>query len=52
VIRGLNLDKEGDRILPLAMLDTHPCPTEPSLVDSVVRILQAGQRVVLDRVDR
>jgi len=33
------------------MLDTHPSPTEPSLVDSVVQVLEAGQRVVLDRVD-
>jgi hypothetical protein len=33
------------------MLDTHPSPSEPSLVDSVVHVLEAGQRVVLDRVD-
>lgn len=33
------------------MLDTQPPPSEPPLVDSVVRALEAGQRVVLDRVD-
>ncbi len=38
-------------MLRFAMLDTHPSPSEPSLVDSVVRVLEAGQRLVLDRVD-
>ena len=33
------------------MLDTQPSSSEPELVDSVVRALEAGQRVVLDRVD-
>ena len=33
------------------MLDTQPPPSEPPLVDSVVRALEAGQRLVLDRVD-
>jgi hypothetical protein len=33
------------------MIDTQPSPSEPPLVDSVVRALEAGQRVVLDRVD-
>ena len=33
------------------MLDTHPPLSEPSLVDSVIRVLEAGQRLVLDRVD-
>ena len=33
------------------MYDTTPPPPEPSLVDSVIRIFEAGQRVVLDRVD-
>ena len=32
------------------MIDTQPSPSEPELVDSVVRALEAGQRVVLDRV--
>lgn len=33
------------------MLDPHPSPPEPSLVDSVVRVFEAGQSVVIDRVD-
>lgn len=33
------------------MVDAQPSPSEPRLVDSVVRALEAGQRVVLDRVD-
>src|SRR5512144_2194646 len=33
----------------VAMLDTHPSPSEPSLVDPVVRVLEAGQRVVRSR---
>lgn len=38
-------------MLRLAMPDTHPPPSEPSLVDSVVRVVEAGQHLVLDRVD-
>jgi len=33
------------------MLDSHPTRSEPSLVDSLVRAFEAGQRVVLDRLD-
>jgi Putative Actinobacterial Holin-X, holin superfamily III len=33
------------------MPDTPPPLSEPSLVDSVIRVLEAGQRLVLDRVD-
>jgi len=33
------------------MLETHPSPSEPSLVDSVVHVLETGQRVVIDRID-
>jgi hypothetical protein len=40
-----------DRILGVAMLDTPPSPSEPSLVESVIHVLEAGQRVVVDRVD-
>jgi hypothetical protein len=38
-------------MLRLTMPDTHPPPSEPSLVDSLVRVVETGQRVVLDRVD-
>ena len=33
------------------MLDDPPSPSEPPLVDSVARALEAGQRLVHDRVD-
>lgn len=33
------------------MLETHPTRSEPSLLDSLIRAFEAGQRVVLDRLD-
>jgi hypothetical protein len=33
------------------MLESHPTRSEPSLVDSLIRAFEAGQRVVLDRLD-
>jgi len=33
------------------MYDAHTTPPEPSLLDSVIRIFEAGQRVILDRFD-
>lgn len=33
------------------MYDTHSSRSEPSLLDSVIRAFEAGQRVVLDRLD-
>ena len=33
------------------MYDTHTARSEPSLVDSLIRAFEAGQRVVLDRLD-
>ena len=33
------------------MYDTHTSRSEPSLVDSLIRAFDAGQRVVLDRLD-
>jgi hypothetical protein len=38
-------------MLRLAMPDTQPSASEPSLVGSLVRVVEAGEHVVLDRVD-
>jgi hypothetical protein len=33
------------------MYDAHTTPSEPSLLASIIRLFEAGQRVVLDRLD-
>jgi hypothetical protein len=35
----------------MATLDSHPTRPDPSLLDSLIRAFEAGQRVVLDRLD-